>query len=523
MRHYNNGQALNAKIIEGVDILADNVATTLGPRGRNVALYHKDQGIPVITKDGVTVAKFIKLDDPFQNLGAEVIKQAAEQSVTVAGDGTTTATVLARAILKDSQRFLIAGVSPVELKRGLDKATETICNELDEMSRPIQTVEDIKHIATISANNDVSIGTLIATAVDKAGKDGSVIVEEAKSLETSLDLIEGFRFDSGYASNSFINNDRAGTVDYENPLVLVTDEKIEHIEQIMPTLEIAARDNRPLLVIANDFEGQALAALIANAVRGTMKICAVKAPKYGEERRNIMKDLCVSTGAKYMTRENGLSLREVQLTDFGRCKRINITKRWTTIVGGKGNGEEIDKRIDKIKTEIQQTDDLSECERLQERITRLASGVAIIRVGAATEIEMMEKKHRIDDALEAVRAAQEAGIVPGGGIALLRASRALEGVYGDNEEQNYGIQVIRDACTAPLRQMALNAGESPDLIVKKVSSLSEDEGYDFLQRQTANLFDTGIIDPCKVTTSALRNATSAAGTLLTTSHAIVDC
>ena len=521
MKHYSKGNALNAKIIEGVDILADNVATTLGPRGRNVALYHKEQNVPVITKDGVTVAKFISLEDPFQNLGAQIIKQAAEQSVSVAGDGTTTATVLARDILKGAQRYLMSGVSPVELKRGIEKATETICEHLDDMARPIQTVEDIKHIATISANNDVSIGTLIATAVDKAGKDGSVLVEEAKSLNTTLDLIEGFRFDSGYVSNTFINNDRAGTVDYENPLVLVTDEKIEHIEQIMPTLEIAARDNRPLLVIANDFEGQALAALIANAVRGTMKICAVKAPKYGEERRNIMKDLCISTGAKYMTRENGVTLRDIQLTDFGRCQRINISKRWTTIVGGKGNGEEIDKRIDKIKTEIQQTDDLSECERLQERVTRLASGVAIIRVGAATEIEMMEKKHRIDDALEAVRAAQEAGIVPGGGIALLRASRALDGVCGDNEEQNYGIQVIREACTAPLRQMATNAGESPDLIIERVSALEDDEGFDFLRRETTNLFESGIIDPCKVTTSALQNAASAAGTLLTTSHAIV--
>ena len=304
MKHYSKGNALNAKIIEGVDILADNVATTLGPRGRNVALYHKEQNVPVITKDGVTVAKFISLEDPFQNLGAQIIKQAAEQSVSVAGDGTTTATVLARDILKGAQRYLMSGVSPVELKRGMEKATETICEHLDDMARPIQTVEDIKHIATISANNDVSIGTLIATAVDKAGKDGSVLVEEAKSLNTTLDLIEGFRFDSGYVSNTFINNDRAGTVDYENPLVLVTDEKIEHIEQIMPTLEIAARDNRPLLVIANDFEGQALAALIANAVRGTMEdLCRQGSKVWRRKKKHYERSLYIHWCKIYDQRE----------------------------------------------------------------------------------------------------------------------------------------------------------------------------------------------------------------------------
>tara|TARA_Y100000592_G_scaffold100642_1_gene181675 strand:+ start:769 stop:2337 length:1569 start_codon:yes stop_codon:yes gene_type:complete len=521
VKHYKNGQPLNAKIIEGVDLLADNVATTLGPRGRNVALYHKGQDVPVITKDGVTVAKFVSFEDPFMNLGAQVIKQAAEQSVNVAGDGTTTATVLARSILKTAQQYLVSGVSPVEMKRGMDKAVEAVCERLTEMSRPIQTVDDIRHIATISANNDEAIGTLIATAVDKAGKDGSVLVEEARSMETSLDLIEGFRFDSGYVSNKFINNERTGTVEYDNPLILVTDEKIEHIEQIMPTLELAARDNRPLLIISNDFEGQALAALIANAVRGTMKICAVKAPKYGEERRNIMRDLCATIGATFITREDGLILSEVTLPQFGGCKNIRVLKGWTTIVGGKGNGEDIDTRIDAIKNEIQQTDNLSECERLQERITRLASGVAVIKVGAATEIEMIEKKHRIDDALEAVRAARDLGTLPGGGVALLRATTDLF-VETDNEEQSIGAQVILQACQAPIRQMAKNAGESADIIVSKIKEETGDNGYDFLRRQITNMYETGIIDPCKVTTSALKNATSAAGTLLTTSHAIVS-
>jgi len=522
MRHYNQGFVLNQKIIEGVDILADNVAATLGPRGRNVALYHKKQDTPVITKDGVTVAKFVVLEDPFQNLGAQVIKQAAEETVNKAGDGTTTAVVLARAILKGAQRYLTAGVSPVELKRGIDKAVTCVTNRLDEMSRPIQTEEDIRHIATISANNDLSIGTLIATAVDKAGKDGSVLVEEARSLSTSLDLIEGFRFDSGYVSNTFINNERNGTIDYENPLILVTDEKIEHVEQIMSTLEICARDNRPLLLISNDIEGQALAALIANAVRGTLKVCATKAPKYGEERRNIMKDLCATIGATFITREQGLSLKDVKLTHFGQCKKINLTKGWTTIIGGKGNHEEIDKRIAAIKNEIQQTDSLPECERLQERITRLASGVAVIKVGAATEVEMIEKKHRIDDALEAVRSAQEGGIVPGGGVALLRAVTDLF-VETDNEEQSLGAQVVIQACESPLRQMAINAGESEDIITQKVKGSHNDTGYDFLNRCMVSTYEKGIIDPCKVTKCALQNAASAAATLLTTSHAIVDC
>ena len=521
MKHYGQGQTLNQKILEGVDILADNVATTLGPRGRNVALYHKEQGTPVITKDGVTIAKFIELEDPFQNLGAQVIKQAAEETVNSAGDGTTTATVLSRAILKEAQKYMTAGVSPVELKRGMDKAVTVITDKLTEMSRPIQTVEDIRHIATISANNDKSIGQLIATAIDKAGKDGSVLVEEARSMNTSLDLIEGFRFDSGYVSNTFITDTRNATVNYDNPLILITDEKIEHVDQIMKVLEIAARDNRPLVLISNDIEGQALAAIIANAVRGTMKVCAIKAPKYGEERRNILKDLSTSVGATFISRENSLTLRDVSLGHFGQCKNISVTKTWTTIVGGKGNVEKIDETIKTIKAQIRQTDNLSECERLQERITRLASGVAVIKVGAQTEVEMIEKRHRIDDALEAVRSAQQEGIVPGGGIALIRATKELF-VETDNEEQNLGAQVVLRACEVPLRQMAINAGESPDIIVKNIKEQSDDVGYDFLNRTMVCTYEVGIIDPCKVTKSALKNAASAAGTLLTTSHAIVD-
>ena len=486
IRKFSNGYELNSKILEGINKLTDNVATTLGPKGRNVILFHKEQGVPIITKDGVTVAKFVELEDPFENVGAQIVKQAAEQSATRAGDGTTTATVLTRAILQRAQKYLTAGVSPIEIKRGMDKA----------------------------------IGKLISTAVDSAGKDGSVLVEEARSLKTSLDMIEGFRFDSGYLSSTFINNERNGTVEYENPLIAVTDEKIETIEQILPTLEIAARDNRPLLIVA-DMEGQALAAVIANAVRGTMKIAAVKPPKYGEERRSILKDLCSSTGATFITRENSLNLKQIQLTHFGQSKSMSLNKGWTTIVGGTGNHEEIDKRINALKVEVKNTESLKECERIQERVTRLASGVAIIRVGAATEVEMMEKKHRIDDALEAVRSAQEEGIVAGGGIALLRTSMGLH-VETDNEEQSIGAKIILEAVEEPLRQMAINAGKSPDLIVERVRHLKGNNGYNFMTDSIVNMLEDGIVDPVKVTRCALQNAVSVASILITTSHAIVS-
>ncbi len=519
-RKFSNGYQLNSKILEGINKLADNVATTLGPKGRNVILFHKEQGVPVITKDGVTVAKFVELEDPFENVGAQIVKQAAEQSASKAGDGTTTATVLTRAILQRAQKYLTAGVSPIEIKRGMDKACDAIVDKLKEISIPVRSEEDIRHIATISANNDRSIGQLISTAVDSAGKDGSVLVEEARSLKTSLDLIEGFRFDSGYLSSTFINNERNGTIEYDNPLIVVTDEKIETIEQILPTLELAARDNRPLLIVA-DMEGQALAAVIANAVRGTMKVAAVKPPRYGEERRNILKDTCSSTGATFITRENNLQLKQVQLTHFGQCKSISVNKGWTTLVGGKGDYDGIDKRIEALKIEIKDTESLPECERIQERITRLASGVAVIKVGAPTEIEMIEKKHRIDDALEAVRSAQEEGIVAGGGIALLRSSSNLH-VETDNEEQSIGAKIILDAIEEPLRQMAKNAGKSPDLIVNRVKHLKANWGYNFMNDSEVNMLDNGIVDPAKVTRCALQNAVSVASTLITTSHAIVS-
>ena len=517
---YSNGSALSEALLKGIDTLADNVASTLGPKGRNVILYHKDEDMPVVTKDGVTIAKFIELDDPIEHVGATIVKQAAEQSANQAGDGTTTTTVLAREMIRGAQRYIATGVSPTELKRGMDQACEQIVSKLKEKARQIRSQEDIKDIATISANNDESIGTLIATAVDNAGKDGSVLIEEAKSLKTTLDLIEGFRFDSGFLASAFITNERSGTVEYDNPLILVTDEKIDQVDQILPTLELAARESRPLLIVASEVEGQALAALIMNTVRGSLKVAAVKAPRYGEERRNILRDLCTSVGATFMTREDALQIKEVQLGHFGQSKSVSVSKLWTTIVGGKGDYDAIDKQIDVLKVEIQQTENIKECERIQERITRLASGVAVIRVGASTEIEMIEKKHRIEDALEAVRSAQQQGVIAGGGASLAKISSQVKAT-GVSTEQDLGFKIVVDACTAPLNQMSINAGESPDLILQKVKGMGLNYGYNFMTGDMENFFETGIIDPVKVTISAIQNAVSVASTLITTNHAVI--
>ena len=520
-KHYDSGTSLGEKMLRGVNQLADNVASTLGPRGRNVILQEPG-GNPIITKDGVTVAQFVNFDDPFENAAAAVIKQAASQTNSMAGDGTTTATVLAREVLRESQRYIASGASPVELKRGMDTAVGAIVAKLKEMAVEISDVEEISNVATISANNDTAIGTLIATAVDKAGKNGAITIEEARSLETSLDLVEGFRFDSGYAATAFINEERRGVVKYaESPLVLVTDYKIEAVDQILPILEVVAREARPFVIVAEEIEGQALAALIMNAMRGTMKIAAVKAPRYGEERRGILKDLAISVGANFISRESGLKLNDVQLAHLGIAKSIEITKNETTIMGGKGNTSDIEERIETLRTTLEQTESIHECERIQERITRLASGIAIIRVGASTEVEMIEKKHRIEDALEAVRSAQEEGIVPGGGVPLIRAAEIAE-FEVDNEDQALGVEIVRKAIFAPLRQMAENAGESPDIIQTIVGSLEGSSGYDFRNRTTCDLLEVGVIDPAKVSRCALQNAVSAAGTLITTNHAIIQ-
>jgi len=516
-KNYCCDDELSSKIAAGVDKLADNVASTLGPRGRNVILK-KAGSTPIATKDGVTVAEFVELEDPFEDVGAQIVKQASRMTNAEAGDGTTTATVLARAIYSNARRHIASGHSPIEIKRGIDRCVEEAVENIEKIAVPISSIEDIRHIARISANNDSEIGDLIAKAVESVGKDGSITVEEARSLKTSLDLVEGFRFDSGYSSNSFITDERRGAVVYEDCFVLVADAKIDKVDDILPVLEVVAREGRPLIIVASEVEGQALAALIMNTMRGTMKVAAVKAPRYGEERRNIMKDLCLSTGSSYVTKSSGLKLREVKLSDLGQAKKIDITKSVTTIVGGKGDYEEVDKRIESLKVELAQTESSHECERIQERITRLASGIAVIRVGAATEVEMIEKRHRIEDALEAVKAARDEGIVPGGGTALIRCvPKKPNGGYKDASSE-----IVWSAVCEPLKQMASNAGCSPDVVLENVRKVKGNKGWDFTTSKIVDMIGQGIIDPAKVTRCALQNAASVAGALITSGYAIVE-
>ena len=512
---------LSAKVLRGVNTLADNVAATLGPKGRNVILHQKGKA-PIITKDGVTVSEFVHIEDEFENAAAQILKQATSQTNTMAGDGTTTATVLARDILTQAQRYITAGASPIELKRGIDVAVESIVQELAKSATHIETLEDVENIATISANNDRIIGKLVATAVDKAGKDGSITIEESRTVDTSLDVIEGFRLESGYAASAFITDERRGAARYDSPLLLVTDNRIENVDQILPALELVSRDGRPLVIVAEEIEGQALAALIMNTVRGTMKIAAVKAPFYGARRRSILEDLATSTGAEFISRESTVALKDLKLHHFGQCRSVDITKTTTTVIGGKGDAEEIDRRIEILKRELNSTEDIEECDKIQERITKLASGVAVINVGASTEVEMIEKKHRVEDALEAVNSAQREGIVAGGGVALVRAAANVGNVLVENADQQFGVDIVTKAVTAPLRQMAVNSGLSADLILSRVEGEGENTGYDFRNDQMVDMLDAGIIDPVKVTRTALQNAASAAGTLITTSHAIIE-
>ena len=519
-RAYTSQKDLQQKIMNGVNKLADNVASTLGPRGRNVLLQEKGQ-TPFITKDGVTVAHFVALEDHFENAAAQVIKQAAIQTNIDAGDGTTTATVLARAILKEAQRYIASGVSPIELQRGIEIGVREITKSLQEMSRPVTSTDDISHIATISANNDSTIGDLVALAVDRVGQDGSITIEESRSLETSLDITEGFKFPAGYCAGAFITDERRSMMYHEEPLVLVTDHKVSTVESILPMLELMAREGRPLIIVAEEVEGQALAAMIMNAMRGTLKVAAIKAPFYGEERRHVLEDLALSVGATFISRESGEKLKDAKLSDLGSAKFIESTKYSTTIVGGNANFDAIEQVIESLKNDIKNTESIADGERVQGRIVRLASGVAVIRVGGATEVEMTEKKHRIEDALEAVNSAQQEGVVPGGGTALLKAAHAID-IPTSNKDQALGAQIVCEACKEPARQMALNAGESPDLIIEKILKAPSNHGWNFRENTLTNLYDTGVIDPVKVTRSALQNAASCAGTLLTTNFSIIQ-
>ena len=514
-----NGQTLRNKVLEGVNTLADYVATTLGPKGQNVLIHQKDKR-PFITKDGVTVAQNISFEDPHMNAGAEVVKQVSAMTNAEAGDGTTTSTILARELLRQANKHIEAGVSPIEIKRGLDKCSEVICDGIAGLSKPISSIEDIRHIATISANNDKVIGDLVATAVDKVGKNGSISVEDAKSHDTTLELVEGFKFRSGYTARAFVTDERRGLIKYDNPMFLITDSKIDQVSDILPSLEIAAREGRPFVIVADEVGGQALAALIMNTIRGSMKVAAVKAPSYGEDRRGIMSDLATATGAKFFQQSLGHKLTEVSLVDFGKASAVEINKAQTTVVDGEGDYEEVENRVEEIKNEIKDTEDLHAAQRLQDRITRLSSGVAIIRVGASSEVEMIEKKHRIEDALEAVNSAQQEGIVLGGGMTLLRIAEALN-VEFDNEEQATSLTIIKNSLKSPFNTMAQNAGHNPEVLRMTIGECTELEGYNFLTGTKQDLFAAGVIDPAKVTRCAVKNAVSVAGTLLLTNHSIV--
>jgi len=470
----------------------------------------------------VTVARFVEFEDPFENLGAQVIKQASEATNSTAGDGTTTAIVLARAILQKAQTYLAAGASPIELKRGIDLAVDAIVTELKEHSRPVSTKEEIEQVATISANGDKGIGKLIANAVDQVGKGGAITIKEAKSNETSLELTEGFQFDSGLLANAFITDERRGVMKHEDCLMLVTDKNITTIDDILPSLEIAARDGRAFIIIAEDISGQALAAMIMNSMKGSMRVAGIKAPRYGEERRNILADLAISTGATFISRESGLHLKDIKLPHFGTAQSIESDKRATIIVGGNQDDEEVEKRIKLLKEEIEKESNLSICEKIQERITRLASAIAVIKVGGITEIEMMEKKHRVEDALEAVHSAQQEGIMAGGCAPLLRVANKIE-VETETHEQQIGVDIIKQAIKEPFRKMVSNAGLSPDIYLEKVENHTNAEsGLDITTGEIVNMFTYGIIDPFKVTRCALQNAASAASTLLTTDVGIVE-
>jgi len=521
MKQYESGRKLNEKIMIGVNKLADAVGATLGPRGRNVIVKGHNTK-PIITKDGVTVAKFVDFEDPFENLGAQIIKQASEETNVAAGDGTTTATMFARAILEKSQSHLVAGVSPIEIKRGLELAVEEIICNLKLCAKPISTKEEIEQVATISANGDKGIGTLIANAVDAVGKNGAITIQEAKSNETSLELAEGFRFDAGLLANAFITDQRRGFMHHEDCIILVTDRAITTIDEILPILEIAARDGRAFIIIAEDISGQALAAMIMNSMKGSMKVAGLKAPRYGEERRNILSDLAVSVGATFVSRESGLQLKDVHLKHLGTAQTVESSKFFTTIVGGNQDDDEIEKRVDSLKEQIEQEPSLSQCEKIQERIARLASAIAIIKVGGLTEIEMMEKKYRVEDALEAVNSALEEGIIGGGSSSLLRVIKNLE-VETENSDQAVGIEIMKQAAKEPFRKMLQNAGLSADIYLEKIEMHRDKEsGVDATSGEIVNMFNYGIIDPFKVVRCALQNATSAASTLLLTDHAIVE-
>ncbi|MCB5207834.1 MULTISPECIES: chaperonin GroEL [Methylovorus] len=509
------------RIVQGVNVLADAVKVTLGPKGRNV-LIERSFGAPVITKDGVSVAKEIELQDKFENMGAQMVKQVASKTADIAGDGTTTATVLAQAIVQEGMKHVVAGVNPMDLKRGIDKAVNTVVDELHKLSKPITTNKEIAQVGSISANSDHAIGKIIADAMEKVGKEGVITVEDGKSLENELDVVEGMQFDRGYLSPYFINNPEKQTVEFDDPLILLYDKKISSIRDLLPTLENVAKAGKPLLIIAEDLEGEALATLVVNSMRGILKVAAVKAPGFGDRRKAMLEDIAILTGATVISEETGKQLEKATLEDLGRAKRVEVQKENTIIIDGAGEQKAIEARVKAIQAQIEESSSDYDREKLQERVAKLSGGVAVIKVGAATEVEMKEKKDRVDDALHATRAAVEEGIVPGGGVALLRARSRIADLKGDNADQDAGIRIVLRAIEAPLRAIAANAGDEPSVVINKVLAGSGNFGYNAATGEYADLVETGVVDPTKVTRTALQNAASVASLILTTDASIAE-
>jgi chaperonin GroEL len=513
------GDESRQQILRGVNRLADAVRVTLGPKGRNVVL-DKKFGAPLITKDGVTVAKEIDLKEPLENMGAQMVKEVASKTSDVAGDGTTTATVLAQAIYREGSKNVTAGANPMALKRGIDRAVTAVSEELKKLSKPVKG-KMIAQVGAISANNDEEIGRIIAEAMEKVGKDGVITVEEAKSMETSLEVVEGMQIDRGYLSPYFVTDPERMECVLENALVLIHEKKISNMKDLLPLLEQVAKLAQPLLIVAEDLEGDALATLVVNKLRGTLQVCAIKAPGYGDRRKEMLQDLAVLTGGKAVTEDLGIKLENIKIEDLGKAKKITIDKEHTTIVEGKGTKKDIEGRVKQLRTQIEETTSDYDREKLQERLAKLVGGVAIIKVGAATETEMKEKKARVEDAMHATKAAVEEGIVPGGGVALLRCTKALEAIKAEGDEA-VGVSIIRRALEEPVRQIAGNAGHEGAVVVAKVRDMKADEGFNALNEKYENLVEAGVIDPTKVVRSALQNAASIASLLLTTEATICE-
>lgn len=515
------GDDARVRMVRGINILANAVKVTLGPKGRNVVL-DRNFGSPLVTKDGVTVAREIELKDKFENMGAQMVREVASKTNDNAGDGTTTATVLAQAIVVEGMKFVAAGMNPMDLKRGIDKAVECAIAELKKISKPVTTTKEIAQVGSISANSDQEIGEIIAEAMEKVGKEGVITVEDGKSLKNELDVVEGMQFDRGYLSPYFITNPDKQVAVLENPYILLHDQKISNIRDLLPILEQVAKAGRPLLIICEDLEGEALATLVVNSLRGILKVCAVKAPGFGDRRKATLEDIAILTGGTLVTKDIGLSLDKATLKHLGQAKRVEVNKENTTIINGAGNPEMIEARVKNIRTQIESVTSDYDREKLQERVAKLAGGVALIKVGAATEVEMKEKKARVDDALHATRAAVEEGVVPGGGVALVRAQKAVAQLKGDNEEQTAGIKIVLRAMEEPMRQIVGNAGLEPSVVVNAVANGEGNYGFNAQTSEYGDMVAMGVLDPTKVTRTALQNAASVASLILTTDCMIGD-